>query len=291
MPDRVVPVRVSEIGEFIRFRSCERRFKLGLDNRRLARSVPSSERLFNALDPVLQGVGREAEDTWERALRGRGVTNLLEGVEPEEGARALTWRIFRASLAAVSAGTLVYGREIEVSHEIGTFALSGRIDFLVLLWDRGTSRLRIVEGKASRKDRTYHRLQLAAYVAMLRRLLREEPLVVAGQPIDEDSIEGVVVRIDEITNEPQDMIDRQALNLDIEIADLESLLSPDGLLAAIVAAELNALDYQPNAKCDGCVFDVHCLPESARLRRLELTVFRRQRAESCARRGSAQSMT
>lgn len=271
MPNFIVPVRVSEIGEFIRFRSCERRFKLGLDNRRLARSVPFSERLFNSLDPVLQGVGHEAENAWERALCARGVSNLLDGVEPEEGARALTWQTFREALATVNAGTLVYGREIEIAREIGTFALSGRIDFLVLLWDRGTPRLRIVEGKASRKDRTYHRLQLAAYVTMLRRHVREEPLVVAGQSIDEDSIEGVVVRIDEITNEPQDMLDRPALNLDIEIADLDRLLSLDGLLAAIVDADLNTLDYQLDPKCDGCVFNVHCLPESARLRRLELT--------------------
>jgi hypothetical protein len=53
-------IRVSEIGEFIRFQSCERRFKLGLNNRRLARAVPFSERLFNTLDPVLQEVGRAA---------------------------------------------------------------------------------------------------------------------------------------------------------------------------------------------------------------------------------------
>lgn len=271
MPNFMVPVRVSEIGEFIRFRSCERRFKLGLENRRLARSVPFSERLFNALDPVLQKVGREAEDAWEDALRERDVRNLLESVEPEGDARAHAWRTFRAALADVPAETFVYGREIEVSREIGTFALHGRIDFLVLLWDRGTPRLRIVEGKASRKDRTYHRLQLAAYVRMLRCLVREEPLVVAGQRIDEDSIEGVVVRIDEITNEPQDMVDRRALNLDIEIADLERLLSSDGLLATIVDADLNTIEYQLDPKCDGCIFNVHCLPESARLRRLELT--------------------
>jgi hypothetical protein len=40
MPNEPVQIRVSEIGEFIRFQSCERRFKLGLDNRRLARAVP-----------------------------------------------------------------------------------------------------------------------------------------------------------------------------------------------------------------------------------------------------------
>jgi hypothetical protein len=46
MPTEPVAIRVSEVGEFIRFQSCERRFKLGLDNRRLARTVPFSERLF-----------------------------------------------------------------------------------------------------------------------------------------------------------------------------------------------------------------------------------------------------
>ena len=36
------------------------------------RSVPFSERLFNTLDPVLQEVGREAENGWEAALREEG---------------------------------------------------------------------------------------------------------------------------------------------------------------------------------------------------------------------------
>lgn len=72
MPNEPVPIRVTEIGEFIRFQSCERRFKLGLDDRRLARAVPFSERLFNTLDPVLQEVGRDAENRWETALQDRG---------------------------------------------------------------------------------------------------------------------------------------------------------------------------------------------------------------------------
>ncbi len=73
MPTPPVPIRVSEIGEFIRFQGCERRFKLGLNNRRLARSVPFSERLFNTLDPVLQE-GGEAENGWEAALREEGLS-------------------------------------------------------------------------------------------------------------------------------------------------------------------------------------------------------------------------
>jgi hypothetical protein len=261
-------IRVSEIGEFIRFQSCERRFKLGLDNRRIARSVPFSERLFNSLDPVLQAVGREAEDAWERALAAQGVQSLSVTADAETG--VVSWAGFVGALAGASPGQLAYCREVEIDGRVGCFHIGGRMDFVVLLWDDGVPRLRIVEGKASRKDRTYHRIQLAAYMLLIRQRLAETPIVVAGQPLDPDAIEGIVVRIDEATNEPQDMLARQALNLDTEIADVDRMLSDEGLLASVVDRDLDSLDFQLNAKCDGCVFSVHCLPESARQRRLEL---------------------
>lgn len=270
MPLEPIAIRVSEVGEFIRFQSCERRFKLGLNNRRLARSVPFSERLFNTLDPVLQEVGRAAEDRWEEALRARGLDDLTGVADRPADNRATPWEEFRATLEALPPGTQAYGREIEISARVGAFDVSGRIDFFVVLWDRGTVRVRIVEGKASRKDRTYHRIQLAAYLFALCQQLREAPLRIGGQEVEIDMIEGVVARIDEITSEPQDIIERPPLNLDTEIADFERLLAPDGLLASIANSDLDALDYQLNAKCDGCVFSVHCLPESARQLRLEL---------------------
>ncbi|WP_158295271.1 bifunctional RecB family nuclease/DEAD/DEAH box helicase [Pseudomonas rhizoryzae] len=260
-------ISVSEIGEFIRFRSCERRFKLGLSNRALARSVPFSERLFNSLDPVLQEVGREAENAWERALVQKGVA-LLDATKDEKD--VVSWEEFERALAAATPGRPVYCREVRIDYRIGSFDLGGRMDFVVLLWDDGVPRLRIIEGKASRKDRTYHRIQLAAYVLLLRARMALKPLVVAGQPLDLDSVEGAVVRIDEWTNEPQDMLARPALNLDTEMADVERLLSENGLLASVVDRDLEHLEFQLDSKCDGCVFSVHCLPESARQRRLEL---------------------
>jgi len=264
-------VRVSEIGEFIRFRSCERRFKLGLQDRRLAKHVPFSERLFNTLDPVLQEVGRTAEDKWEAALRGRGLADLSRLSERTPGQRTTSWTEFRPLIESLGSGTSAYGREVEVAGRIGAFDLSGRIDFFVVLWNGGTPRIRIVEGKASRKDRTYHRIQLAAYIVLLRRLIAENPLRIGGHLIGPESIEGTVARIDEITNEPQDIIDRPMIDLDTEIADFERLVADDGLLSAIRDRNLDELDFQLDAKCDGCVFSVHCLPESARQRRLELT--------------------
>lgn len=263
-------IRVSEVGEFIRFQSCERRFKLGLENRRLARNVPFSERLFNALDPVLQEVGREAEDKWEAALQEQGLTDLTRLSERAPDARTTTWDHFRLALELLPAGTAAYGREIEIAAPIGAFNVTGRIDFFVVLWDRGTLRIRLVEGKASRKDRTYHRIQLAAYLIMLRHHLTAAPLEIAGQAVVPSDIEAAVARIDEITNEPQNILERSPLNLDTEVADIERLLAAGGTLDAIVHHDLEGLDFQLNAKCDGCVFSVHCFPESARQRRLEL---------------------
>ncbi|MGO8102401.1 AAA domain-containing protein [Rhizobium leguminosarum] len=268
MSESMVTIRVSEIGEFIRFQSCERRFKLGLSNRALARAVPFSERLFNSLDPVLQAVGEAAEDAWEQALAHQGVAPLSAPVHPDTG--VVSWAAFVAALAAATPGRAVYCREVEINGPIGCFNVDGRMDFVVLLWDNGVPRLRIVEGKASRKDRTYHRIQLATYMVLIQNRIKVERLTVAGFPLDIDAVEGAVVRIDEMTNEPQDMLARPALNLDTEMADVERMLSDEGVLASVVDRDLDALDFQLNAKCDGCVFSVHCLPESARQRRLEL---------------------
>ncbi len=268
MPASSVTIRVSEIGEFIRFRSCERRFKLGLSNRALARAVPFSERLFNSLDPVLQAVGEEAEDKWERALAAQGVGTL--GAEPDPDHGTVRWAAFETAIASATPGVAVYCREVQLAGRVGCFDVEGRMDFVVLVWDGDVPRLRIVEGKASRKDRTYHRIQLATYLLLIRQRLAAAPLIVAGQLLDIDAVEGTVVRIDEATNEPQDMLARPALNLDTELADVERMLSGDGLLATVVDRNLDSLDFQLDAKCDGCVFSVHCLPESARQRRLEL---------------------
>jgi hypothetical protein len=66
-------VRVTEIGEYIRHRSCERRFKLGFNNWQLAKAFPFAQRVFNPLDPVLQEVGRQKEREWELPLQSAGL--------------------------------------------------------------------------------------------------------------------------------------------------------------------------------------------------------------------------
>lgn len=270
VPETRPTVRVTEIGEYIRYRSCDRRFKLGHDNRRLAKGLPFAQRLFNTLDPVLQEAGRRREDEWETSLKSAGIEDLTRHEQAPEDGGGAPWKTFAEGLRAVAAGQSAYGREVKVAADLGVFRVEGRADFVLVLWRGGRPRLRIVECKASRRDRTYHRVQVALYGTMVRRILRDDPLSVGGVVVDPDDVECVVARIDEGTNRGHSILELDPLDLSTEEADLERLLAHDGSLHQIVGADLDELSYQLDVKCDGCVFNVHCLPESARQRRLQL---------------------
>lgn len=269
-------IRVTQIGEYIRHRSCDRRFKLEHNNRELPKQLPFAERLFNALDPVLQEAGRKREEEWEESLRGAGLVDVTEfrskpSTLPDND-KATPWSEFASRLDALrlAPGQEAYGREVSIGGSIGVFDVEGRIDFIVLRWRDGRPVLLLVESKASRRDRTYHRMQVATYQLLVQQTLTLTPLTVAGVAVRPDDVECVVARIDENTNLIQAILDLDPLNLDTERADIERLLAPGGAIEYIVNTPLPALSYQLNEKCDGCVFNVHCFPETARERRLEL---------------------
>jgi len=269
-------VRVTEIGEYIRYHSCERRFKLEHNNRELAKKLPFAERLFNALDPVLQEAGRKREEEWEESLKAERLTDVtgfsLKPSTLTSREKATMWDDFVTKIHSLSlpAGRDAYGREVAVHGSIGAFDIEGRIDFILILWKDGRPTLRLVESKASRRDRTYHRMQVATYRLLVQQMLRAMPLTIGGMTISPEDVECIVARIDESTNLGQAILELQPLNLDTEQADIERLLAPTGALEYIVNTDLPSLSYQLNEKCDACVFNVHCFPETARERRLEL---------------------
>jgi hypothetical protein len=263
-------LRVSEIGEYIRHNSCERRFKLEANHRELARRLPFAERLFNPLDPVLQEIGRERESDWEGSLLTAGFEDLSGYQQRAIDNKPTPWESFSDAAGTLSREQAGYGREVQVAAQLGAFQVEGRIDFVLVLWREGRPRLRLVECKASRRDRTYHLIQVALYRLAVGWLLRNNPLEISGEWVDPDEIECVVARIDEDTNESQDILGLAPLDLEMEEADVERLLSDDGSLAHILNSELTDLDFKLEEKCDGCVFNIHCFSESSRLRRLEL---------------------
>lgn len=60
------------------------------------------------------------------------------------------------------------------------------------------------------------------------------------------------------------------LDLAMEEADVQQMLAPNEPLRRILNMPLDALPFQLDARCDDCALHIHCLPEAARQRRLEL---------------------
>ncbi len=265
-------VRVTEIGEYIRHHSCERRFKLEFNNREASREVPFAIRFFNPIDPVLQEAGRMREDEWERTLQDAELSDLTQYNERlAADDRSTSWDAFVDRVQNLSPGQSAYGREIHIEADLGAFRVAGQIDFALILWEEGQPKLRIVECKASRRDRTYHRIQVTLYRMIVRRLIQETQVTIGNTILASENIECAVARIDESTNEIQAILELEPLgNLEREENDIIRLLSDNGPLIRIIQSDLADLDYQLNMKCDGCVFNVHCFPESGIGHRLEL---------------------
>jgi hypothetical protein len=253
----------TEIGEFIRFSSCQRRFKLAHNGRKAARNIPFYDQLVKSLDPVLQHVGEQNEVKWERALvRDHKFVNVCEG-----NSAPIEWSTFLNSLKSIEKDKKSFFREVEIYGQLGDFEVKGRIDFILIDWTNSIPTLRIVELKASRKDKTYQRLQLAIYYQLFS---TELDVIKKILNINKINFEAVVGRINEDDNTLQDIFSLEGFDLKIELQDLHYLTIKGGELDRILNSSLSELPYQLNSKCDQCVFNTHCLTESARERRIEL---------------------
>jgi hypothetical protein len=170
-PTGPIEISVTDVGEHIRHRSCDRRFYLKVHyDREVRQHLPFFDRLLNTLDPVLREVGHRREDQWEAELRDNGVIDLTETL-PKGKHGEVEWPEFAGQLAALTPGQPAYGRQVKVGGVIGAFRVSGIIDFVLLRWIDGVPHLSLVECKASRRDRTYPRVQVAVYRMLLRQML------------------------------------------------------------------------------------------------------------------------
>jgi hypothetical protein len=266
-------LKVTDIAEYIRYQSCDRRFKLKYDKYKQVRDdIPSfSQLIFNtSLDPVLEAEGRKREEDWAKSLDKEGFNRLIVTSDASGKESSVSWDDFTEKLANLAVGEKAYGREIAIAGKLGEFNISGQIDFILIYWQDNQPFFRLVECKASRKDRTYHRVQVAVYQMLLRELMKSHPITISGVKVNPQNIECVVVRIDENTNQIQDIIKSPALNLDSIEADIERLIASDGSLKQIIEKDIDDLDYQLDQKCSDCILSVHCLAESARKKSLQL---------------------
>lgn len=261
-------LRVTAIGEYIRYRSCQRRFALAEQGeKQLSEELYFFSRYATiSLDPVLREEGKKREVRWEDSLKARNFQTLSQNDET-------SWQNFTKALSKLNPNENAYCREVSIEAEVGDFILEGRIDFILLLWREGKPYLRVVECKASRRDRTYHRIQVAAYHRMLEEILTTSPLLVGEIEIPINNIEVCVVRIADEGNTEQDMVLVEAIDsgtLALLRADVEGLLAVEGPFCESLAGKAEDLEYQLDERCNDCFFAIYCFPESARLGKLEL---------------------
>ena len=121
------------------------------------------------MDPVLEEAGRQRERDWEALLRTAGLADLCR-YDESAGEVSTSWEMFARRCAELTPGQAAYGREIDVQGVLGGFDVAGRVDFVLVRWEGDRPLLRLVECKASRKDKTYQRVQLALYRLLVRRL-------------------------------------------------------------------------------------------------------------------------
>lgn len=259
-------LNISQISEFIRFKSCLRRAKLSESREQLRREVPFYGRLENPLDIVLQEKGDLAEQGWEDMLQDKGFIELVPA-DPD----GLDINYVLDALASADINEKYYVREVWLKGEVQSFLIKGRVDFLLFYRDAtDTLRIRIVESKASRKDQTYQRIQAAGYFFMALQLISSQSRSWAGCSLSSAELDAVVVRIDDETRQLEDLVDLPALDLAVAVDDFVHLLAERGPFAKALSQEIEDLPYQLDSKCDMCVFNVHCFPESARLGKVEL---------------------
>lgn len=264
-------IRVTELGEYIRHMSCQRRFKLGYRDGELFDALPFSGKPLHTMDPVLAEQGAAREDEWAESLEDLGILNLHTRHGLKDDA---PWGDFVAAVAALRDGEQGFGREVHTRGDLGVFHLEGRADFLIVRWQEGRPRLWIVECKASRKDRTYHRMQVALYRLLILAHMQHTPLVVAGHTVREEDVVCTVVRVNERNNKMFALGDLSPLeSTEFLEFDAQNLLAQGSTLDTILQSDLDDLPYVLDQRCDDCKFSVHCLPEAARNRRLHLLGF------------------
>ncbi len=251
----------SGIAEFIRFDCCPRYFKLKFDkdNEENSRKWPEA---FKPLSPLLYGAGRELEATKVAALKEKAAdyldltcndTRVMGWEKASQKSLEDIQQVIETQLSIPcdpnDKPILLY--QVPMKGKVGVWNIKGRAD-LIAIWPftSGKVKIRIFEIKASWKEQTAHRIQVAIYA-----LLLSKGLTNISKSID---LEGGVI------NKESDLqkLDPESLpkfRLGPIIQDVERLLSKEGELYRIHNTPLPDVEYQLSWRCDNCGFNECCI--------------------------------
>lgn len=239
-------LNATDLASFVRLQFCPRYlgFRSGKGDKKVERLL--RDHPLNA-DPTYQEKGLLAEKALAGELESQGFRHV----------EAPDWDAWRQHLSLASPGERLYARQVAVEARHGGFLLMGRLDFVLLDWRGEGPAVRVVEAKATRKDRTHHHIQLALYAL----ILGSSPPTRGGKEVP---LEFILVRMDPGTGQLESPL-RPLSQGDTELleqalADVRALLAPGGPVEAILQAEDPlGLPYLLNARCDACPYSPVCL--------------------------------
>ncbi len=250
------------LAQYLSLDSCDRFLRFYLhkgETNALARRLREIglQRALQPFGPLLADLGDRVEAGVLERLRAQGHT-VIDLDEQDK----------RATVVALQKATIqpIYLYQAQVGGRLGRWQFEGRADLLrVRRLEQGRLEILVGDIKSTRKDKVYHRLQVATYVRMLQDMLGR-----VGQTAD---FLGTVVRRN-VDGSLQDPGSATQFDLDPYFAALDQLAAnEDSALARVDAARLEDLHYYINQKCDGCLFNPVCLTESAERQDLALVPF------------------
>lgn len=265
----------AEIGEYISFDQCPRYFKHRSEDHGSSWFHSGSDfaEAFRALNLLLSKAGHdfEAAVLENVAKAACEVTDLKRDVDQFSPDHAfLVDAIARACEQPAAPDEPIVISQASVAGTIGVWNVGGDID-LVFIWpSESGATVRIIDVKRTSKEKSYHQIQAATYVALLRHVLARTPSI---DP-EEVTIEAGIITQDHANIEPTPAA-VPSFDVEPRIMDVERLLSADGELVRLSETEFTDVPYQLNWKCANCPYNESCMTdayEQGHLRLLGLTV-------------------
>jgi hypothetical protein len=263
------PLDASGIAEYIRFDCCPRYFKLRFEGDEEEKSRNWLEAFKQPMNPLLFGSGKDLEKTKVQQLQAKAsqfedltrvITRRPEGRHwvdqwdqaSEECLRLINEIVERQLSAPDDADdkpVLLY--QAPIKGRIGVWTVKGRSDLIGISPQKnGKVKVKIFEVKASWKEQTAHRIQVAIYSLLLSHGLKglASKIVVEGGVINKET------DLDKL-----DYGSLESFKLEPLIQDVERLLCEEGELFRIHQKQLADVEYQLCWRCDNCGFNECCI--------------------------------
>ena len=252
----------SGIAEYIRFNCCPRFFKLKFEAKEVKKRVwPEA---FKPISPLLYGVGKALEEKKVAELKEKAADYMDFTVYDPKTHGKRGWEKARDSmdnLRYIIEHQLSEGEKTEqkplllyqvpMKGLIGVWEIKGIAD-LIAIWPLkdGKVKVRIFELKASWKEQTAHRIQVAIYALLLTQEL--------DSMLTQIELEGGVINR-ETSLEKLDPDSLPKFKLGPLIQDVERLLAQNGELNRIRQTSIEEVEYQLCWQCETCGFNECCI--------------------------------